>query len=156
MIRDCFMINTVITCQFLDLFSLTLIHRAMFCHATMSTSTIHGADFPNSLHHRLCPISDPSLSYFTENRVGNIFIHKLFPDHIPFSLSLQHSLLSCAILSYQYGCISSLTVITWTRPHSVLQVHQAMWSRRGEGPSWPLPILSSLPHESLFRSIMSP
>lgn len=123
--RRFFMINTVVTTQFLDLFSLTLIHGAMVCHAAMSASTVHGADLPNHLCHCLCPFSGPSLSYFTENWVGNILIHKLFSDHIPSSLSLQCPLLSCAILSYQNGCISSLTVITWARPHSTLQVHQA-------------------------------
>lgn len=41
--------------------------------------------------------------YFTENGVGNIFIHKLSSDHIPFSLTSQLPLLSCAILFYQSG-----------------------------------------------------
>ena len=152
-VEDFFMINTVVTTQFLDLFSLTLIHGATVCHTAMSTSTVHGADLPNSLHHCLCPFSGASLPYFTENWVGNILIHKLFSDHIPLSLSLQHPLLSCAILSYQYGCISSLTVITWARPRSTLWVHQATWSRRGESLPRRLPVLSSLPHESLFRSM---
>lgn len=61
------MINTVVTTQFLDLFSLTLIHGAMVCHTAVSTSTVHGTDLPNGLHHCLCLFSDPSLSYFTEN-----------------------------------------------------------------------------------------
>ena len=119
----------------------------------LQLSTVHGADLPNSLHHCLCPFSGASLPYFTENWVGNILIHQLFSDHIPLSLSLQHPLLSCAILSYQYGCISSLTVITWARPRSTLWVHQAIWSRRGESLPRRLPVLSSLPHESLFRSM---
>lgn len=104
------------------MFSLTLIRGAMGFHAAMSMNTVHGADLPNGLCHCLCPFSGPSLSYFMENWGGNIFIHKPFSDHIPFSLSLQYPVLPCAILSYLYSCVSSLTVITWTRPHSALQV----------------------------------
>lgn len=135
------------------MFSLTLIHGAMGFHTAVPMSTIHGADLPNGLCHCLCPFSGPSLSYFIENRVGNVFTHKPFSDHVPFSLSLQHLVLPCAILSYQYNCISSLIVITWTCPHSALQVHQAKWSTRSEGLSRCLPLLSLLPHERLLRSM---
>lgn len=41
------------------------------------------------------------LPYFTENGVGNIFIHKLLSNHIPFSLTSQLPLLLCAISSCQ-------------------------------------------------------
>lgn len=97
------MTNTVVTAQLLDLFSLTLTHGAMGLHAAKSMSTIHEAYLPNDLHHHLCPSSGLSLSYFTENGVGNIFIHKLFSYHIPFSLTSQLPLLSCVILFYQSG-----------------------------------------------------
>jgi len=61
------MINTAVTTQFLDLFSLTFIHGAVVCHAAVSMSTVQGADLFSDLRHHLCPVSGPSLSYFTKN-----------------------------------------------------------------------------------------
>lgn len=104
-----------VTALFLELFCLTLIHRAMVYLAAVSMSTVHGADLPNILRHHLCSFSGPSFSYLTENWVGNIFIGKLFSGHIPFSLSVQHPLLVCAVLPCQHG---SITDTDWTHSHS--------------------------------------
>lgn len=70
---------------------------------------------PNILCHHLCSFSGPSSLYWTENWVGNIFIDKLFSGHIPFSFSMQHPLLVCAVLPYQHG---SITDTDLTRSHS--------------------------------------
>lgn len=56
-----------VTALFLELFSLTLIHRAIVYLAAVSMSTVHGADLPNILRHHLCSFSGPSFSYLTEN-----------------------------------------------------------------------------------------
>lgn len=70
------------------------------------------------------------LSLFYRKMSGNIFIHKFSSAHVPFRLSLRYRHVSCAILSYQYGCISSPTAITRARPHSALRVHQE-WGVEG-------------------------
>lgn len=95
-----------VTTLFLQLFSLTWIHRAMVCLTAVSTSTVHGAGLPNILCHHLGSFSCPYFLCLTENRLGNIFTDKLLSGHMPFSFSVQHPVLVWAVLPSQHGSIT--------------------------------------------------